>query len=274
MKDFIDLTVDSDEDKARPPLKKRKKTSNDFNFIQWVEEKDEKGYYDPREVEGPNGLKIKRALDGSARITMPDGGSWIDFFKIDTETADEYLREFDDDKHFEPYGRPKVMFGNPTPRDQAFYYQGSNLGEYKFSNKKFKGNKDLPRSLRKFWEDMEDNYGDLHFGVMNRYKDNRDSISAHADDEKEIVSGSAIPSLSLGATRMFVVEPNDKYKGKIILPNRGKLNIYLRHGDVLVMGGNFQSVYKHSVPKSDDGDVSKRINVTLRKFKEEPEKKK
>jgi len=39
------------------------------------------------------------------------------------------------------------------------------------------------------------------------------------------------------------------------------------------MGGNFQSVYKHSVPKSDDGD-GKRINVTLRKFKDEVEKKK
>jgi alkylated DNA repair dioxygenase AlkB len=266
MKDFIDLTVDSDEDNARPPPKKRKKTTSDsFNFIQWVEGKD---------VEGPNGLGIRRMPDGSATITMPDGGSWIDFFKFDKVTADDILREFDDDKHYTAVGRPK-SFGNPTPRDQAFYYQGSKvLGEYGFSGRTFQGSNRLPPSLQMFWGDMERGYGDLHFGVVNRYKGSRDSISAHADDETEIVSGSAIPSLSLGATRMFVVEPNDAYKGKIILPNKGKLNIYLRHGDVLVMGGNFQSVYKHSVPKEKSDDVGKRINVTLRKFKGEAEKKK
>ncbi len=264
---FIDLTVDSDEDSARPPPKKRKKTTSvSFDFTQWVEGKD---------VEGPDGLSIRRMKDGSATITMPDGGSWIDFFTIDKDTADDYLREFDDDEHFKAVGRPRVMFGNPTPRDQAFYYQGSKvLGEYGFSGKTFKGSNQLPPSLQMFWGDMERGYGDLHFGVMNRYKGSRDSITAHADDETEIVSGSAIPSLSLGATRKFVVEPNDAYKGKINLPNRGKLNIYLRHGDVLVMGGNFQSVYRHSVPKSDDGDGSNRINVTLRKFKDEVEKKK
>jgi alkylated DNA repair dioxygenase AlkB len=109
---------------------------------------------------------------------------------------------------------------------------------------------------------------------MNRYIDNMDSIRAHADNEQEIYSGSAIPSLSLGATRMFVVEPNKQYKGQISLPNKGKLNIHLRHGDVIVMGGNFQNVYEHSIPKNLDtsAPTGRRINVTIRKFKDELKK--
>jgi alkylated DNA repair dioxygenase AlkB len=277
--DYIDLTVSSDDDSKRPS-KKPKKAKDDkakddeFDVIKWAEEKDEKGYKIPFE-NGPNGLKIRRTLNG-ARIIMPDGESWIDFHQIDQKTADEYLYEFDNDTHYAAVGRPLVFGKNKTPRDQAFYYQGSKPDQiYRFSGRKFKGNNVLPPGLSKFWTEMEDSYGDLHFAVMNRYMNNMDSISAHADDEEEIYSGSAIPSLSLGATRMFVVEPNEQYKGRITLPNKGKLNIHLRHGDVIVMGGNFQKVYKHSIPKNLNAGApsGKRINVTIRKFKDELKKK-
>jgi alkylated DNA repair dioxygenase AlkB len=274
--DYIDLTVSSDDDSKRPskkPKKTKKAKDDEFDVIKWVEEKDEKGYKIPWE-DGPNGLKIRRALNG-ARIIMPDGGSWIDFYQIDKETADEYLYEFDNDTHYVEVGRPTVFGRNKTPRDQAFYYQGSKPDQvYKFSGRKFKGNKVLPAGLSKFWTEMEDSYGDFHFAVMNRYMNNMDSIRAHADNEQEIYSGSAIPSLSLGATRMFVVEPNKQYKGQISLPNKGKLNIHLRHGDVIVMGGNFQNVYEHSIPKNLDASAptGRRINVTIRKFKDELKK--
>lgn len=247
-----------------------KRKRSDFDFTAWVEGA-------PYGLSsGPDGLSIRKALDGSARIIMPDKDSWMDFYRIDSETADEMLAEFDDDAHYAEYGginRPSVMMGYKTPRDQAFFYKGSrSTATYRFGNKTFKGSTKLPSRLTRFWGDMEDNYGDLHFGVMNRYLNNKDSISAHADDEKEIVSGSAIPSLSLGETRTFVVEPNTEWKSKLTLPNNGKLNINLRHGDVIVMGGNFQRVYKHGVPKSKVENDNTRINVTLRQFVGEDKK--
>lgn len=247
-----------------------KRKQSDFDFTTWVKEA-------PYGESSSDGLTIRKALYG-ARITMPDKESWMDFYTSDRETADEMLGEFDDDTHFSEYGgtnRPQVMFGNKTPRDQAFFYKGSkSAATYRFGNKVFKGKTDLPERLSKFWEDMEDSYGDLHFGVMNRYLNNKDSISAHADDEKEIVSGSAIPSLSLGETRTFVVEPNAEWKKKKMdFPNNGKLKINLQHGDVIVMGGNFQRVYLHSIPKGKEENNNTRINVTLRQFKDETEKK-
>ena len=251
-------------------MSKRKRS--DFDFTVWVQ----KAPYGLSE--GPDGLDIRKALDGSARILMPDGESWMDFYTIEEKTADDMFAEFNDDAHFRKYGgenRPKFM-QYPIPRDQAFFYTGSkSAATYRFGSKTFEGSRNLPSRLTRFWEDMEENYGDLHFGVMNRYLNNKDSISKHADDEKEIVSGSAIPSLSLGETRTFVVEPNKQWKKKgISLPNNGKLKINLRHGDVIVMGGNFQSVYEHSVPKSDEENNNRRINVTLRQFKDEPKKSK
>ena len=247
----------------------RKRKTSGFDFTTWVEE----APYG--RSDGPDGLTIRK-IKTVARIIMPDKDSWMDFYTIDRKTADEMFVEFDDDAHFSEYGgtnRPQVMFGHKTPRDQAFSYKGSKpTTTYSFGGKTFKGSSNLPPRLTRFWEDMEDNYGDLHFGVMNRYLSNRDSISAHADNEKEIVSGSAIPSLSLGETRTFVVEPNAEWKKKITLPNNGKLNINLRHGDVIVMGGNFQRVYKHSVPKSKEENNNTRINVTLRQFTDEPRK--
>ena len=247
----------------------KKRKQSDFDFTAWVEEA-------PYGLSSePDGLAIRKALDGSARIFMPDKESWMDFYTIPVETADEMFEEFDDDAHFAEYGgtnRPKFMM-HKTPRDQAFFYRGSkSAATYRFGSKTYKSSSNLPSRLTRFWENMEENYGDLHFGVMNRYLNNNDSISAHADDEKEIVSGSAIPSLSLGETRTFVVEPNAEWKKKITLPNNGKLNINLRHGDVIVMGGNFQRVYKHSVPKSKEENNNTRINVTLRQFTDEPRK--
>lgn len=248
----------------------RKRKKSDFDFTAWVEG----ASYGLSS--GPDGLAIRKALDGSARIIMPDKDSWIDFYKIDRESADEMMRDFNNDAHYAEYGgtnRPPAMMGHKTPRDQAFFYRGSKpTVTYRFGNKTFRGSTKLPSKLTRFWDDMEDNYGDLHFGVMNRYLGNRDSISSHADDEKEIVSGSAIPSLSLGETRTFVVEINKEWKGKITLPNNGRLNINLRHGDVLVMGGNFQHVYRHGVPKSEVENNNTRINVTLRQFNNEDKK--
>jgi len=41
----------------------------------------------------------------------------------------------------------------------------------------------------------------------NRYRDGRDSMGMHADDERELGSAPVVATLSLGATRRFVIAP-------------------------------------------------------------------
>ena len=96
--------------------------------------------------------------------------------------------------------------------------------------------------------------------LVNRYKNGDDSISLHADDEPEIDQKAPIVSVSLGATRTFVIQKKHKPEGekrymKAILP--------LTHGDLLVMLPGMQRDHLHSLPK-DSTVLEQRINLTFR----------
>ena len=91
--------------------------------------------------------------------------------------------------------------------------------------------------------------------VCNRYRDGRDHMAVHADNEPELGREPVIAALSLGATRDFRLELKRKRSVKRTLT--------LRHGSLLVMGGALQHQWRHSVPKM-GAEVGERINVTFR----------
>ncbi len=92
--------------------------------------------------------------------------------------------------------------------------------------------------------------------LANRYRDGRDSMGWHADDEPELGRDPVIASLSLGATRLFKLRP----KGK---KNREGLDIPLPAGSLLLMAGALQHHWQHSLPKT-RRPVGERINLTFR----------
>ena len=93
--------------------------------------------------------------------------------------------------------------------------------------------------------------------VLNRYRDGRDHMSAHADNEPELGKDPLIAALSLGVPRRFMLRhKNKKFKG-------GKKKIVLHHGSLLVMGGDIQHRWRHSVPAT-GGPTGERINLTVR----------
>jgi alkylated DNA repair dioxygenase AlkB len=92
--------------------------------------------------------------------------------------------------------------------------------------------------------------------LANLYRDGRDSMGCHADDEKELGVNPVIASLSLGEERLFKMHPKK---------SKQTLNINLKHGDLLVMGGTCQRHWLHSVPKTKSVKTS-RINLTFRKI--------
>ena len=95
--------------------------------------------------------------------------------------------------------------------------------------------------------------------MLNRYRDEKDSVAWHADDEPELGDSPTIASVSFGASRKFQV----RYKNK-----RGKIfSIFLHHGDLMIMNPPTQAHYLHCAPKSSK-KVSERINLTFRKILE------
>lgn len=90
--------------------------------------------------------------------------------------------------------------------------------------------------------------------LVNAYRNGNDSMGWHADDEPELGKQPVIASISLGAERRFLVRP--KAGGPSSGFNSG-------HGSLLVMDGNSQVKWQHSVPKTKK-EVGLRINLTFR----------
>lgn len=90
----------------------------------------------------------------------------------------------------------------------------------------------------------------------NYYRDGRDSVAWHADDEAELGTHPLIASLSLGASRRFLIRKNEQ-------PQK-KLAFDLSHGSLLIMCGNTQRVCQHSLPKRKVAGA--RVNLTFRRI--------
>ena len=90
--------------------------------------------------------------------------------------------------------------------------------------------------------------------LLNFYRDGRDSIGFHADDEKELGKNPVVASISLGAVRKFVLKH---------VRSKETLTFHLAHGSLLVMAGTCQHHWHHGVPKTTQ-EVGERINLTFR----------
>jgi alkylated DNA repair dioxygenase AlkB len=94
--------------------------------------------------------------------------------------------------------------------------------------------------------------------LINRYKDGKQKINHHSDNEPELGSCPIIISVSLGASRTFEFKPIVATNGK-----RPPIHIQLDHGDVLIMAGPTQQQYTHALPE-DPNCHEERINITFR----------
>jgi alkylated DNA repair dioxygenase AlkB len=90
--------------------------------------------------------------------------------------------------------------------------------------------------------------------LVNYYRDGKDSVDWHADDEASLGFEPLIASVSVGAERIFQLRHNvSKEKVKINLP----------HGSLLLMGAGVQENWQHSVAKVKQLDEP-RVNFTFR----------
>ena len=97
---------------------------------------------------------------------------------------------------------------------------------------------------------------DFNSCLLNYYPSGEDGMGYHADDEKELGTQPIIASLSLGATRKFV------FKHK---KTQDKVELYLESGQLIVMHGDTQSFWKHSITKTKTVATG-RISLTFRQI--------
>lgn len=125
--------------------------------------------------------------------------------------------------------------------------------------------------LRELQGQVETNTGHSFNSLLcNLYRDEKDSVDWHSDDEPALGPRPVIASLSLGATRTFEMrkKPPPEEDGDYTYAERVK--IPLSHGTLLLMEGATQADWQHRVPK-EYHSREPRVNLTFRTIFPDPE---
>lgn len=147
------------------------------------------------------------------------------------------------------------LFGRELDSPRLSCWMGDPQARYRYSGSEFAPHPWHP-ALRELAERLQAELGETFNSVLaNRYRDGHDSMGWHSDDEPELGPQPVIASLSLGATRRFVL----KHRQNPAL----KAEWALDHGSLLVMAGATQRHYKHALPRT-TRPLGERINLTFR----------
>ena len=150
-----------------------------------------------------------------------------------------------------------MLFGRKIMQPRLTALFGNTNKTYTYSGLKMDPSP-FPPELDQIRKDCEKITGlDFNTCLANLYRDGRDSMGWHSDDEKELGENPVIASLSFGAERIFHLkskkDPTLKHK------------INLERGSLLVMKGKTQRFWKHQLPKTKK-KVGPRVNLTFRKL--------
>ncbi|GAB3395839.1 alpha-ketoglutarate-dependent dioxygenase AlkB family protein [Azotobacter armeniacus] len=172
---------------------------------------------------------------------------------VDGVTADRWLAALLEEI---PWEQPQVrLYGRlyPVPRQVAWY--GDADACYRYSGLT---HRPLPWTplLAEVRAAVEALVGQPLNGVLlNHYRDGRDSMGWHSDDEAELGRNPLIVSLSLGGARRFDL--------RRVGQSRIEHSLFLEHGSLLVMAGATQHDWQHQVAKTRKS-CAPRLNLTFR----------
>lgn len=187
-------------------------------------------------------------------IPLADGECYLREHFLSALRADRFFETIYQTAEWQ---QPRVnMFGKSvgSPRLAAWY--GNPDAVYTYSGLV---NTPLPwfATLQKLRSQVEAYTGARFNSVLlNLYRSGDDAMGWHADDESELAQDAAIASLSLGASRRFLMRHKRRQNGT-------RMNLTLHHGSLLVMLGETQRHWQHAVPRTRKA-VGARINLTFR----------
>jgi len=147
-----------------------------------------------------------------------------------------------------------IMFGKHLKTNRKVAWFGDQDYQYSYSNSIKKALK-WTTELISLKEIVELKTGEkFNSCLLNLYHNGNEGMGWHSDNEKELGEHPVIASLSLGAARKFLLKHNQ---------TKQKIAIILESGSLLLMKGETQEKWIHSLPKTKK--IQKpRINLTFR----------
>lgn len=186
---------------------------------------------------------------------MPGAELWFAPGWLAPEEADVLLVSLREEIHWETHRIH--LFGREVDSPRLSCWIGDEEAAYTYSGTRFQPHP-WPAALLPVRQRLANELdGAFNSVLANRYRDGRDCMGWHSDNEPELGPHPLIASLSLGATRRFVLKHRHD-------PSR-KLELELAHGSLLVMGGDTQQNYRHALPRT-ARPVGERINLTFRRI--------
>jgi len=152
------------------------------------------------------------------------------------------------------------IFGRDVvaPRLSAWY--GDPGASYAYSGLRLEPKPWLP-ALVEIRNRLEQTVGRPFNSVLaNFYRDGRDSMGWHSDDEPELGQAPTIASLSFGGTRRFLLRHRTRR-------DLDTLELLPGNGSLILMAGATQRAWKHAVPKT-ARPADPRLNLTFRMVRE------
>jgi len=147
-----------------------------------------------------------------------------------------------------------VIFGKAYKQPRLIAWYGEHAYSYSGSQLQPKPWTETLLMIKKM---VEERTGKTFNSVLvNYYRNNRDSMGFHSDDEEELGPQPVIVSLSLGVIRRFVLK--HRFRKDV-----ADVQILLESGRLLLMQGDTQANWKHGVPK-ETKPSGPRINLTFR----------
>jgi alkylated DNA repair dioxygenase AlkB len=147
------------------------------------------------------------------------------------------------------------IFGREVDSPRLSCWIGDADAVYRYSGTRFAPHPWTP-ALIELREYISSHCGECSNSVLaNLYRDGRDSMGWHSDDEPELGRDPAILSFSFGGVRRFRLRHRHD--------PRLRLELDLPSGSLLRMAGTTQRFYRHDLPKTARA-VPARINLTYR----------
>ncbi len=191
-------------------------------------------------------------LRAGAAFPVPDTLLVPDFLPADSAASllRAALGEFDwQQERFVMFGRrvtaPRlsVCFGEPGA---AYRYSGVERFAVPW-----------PETVRALAERVSAATGwQANFVLVNRYRNGRDHLGWHSDDERDLGPAPVVATVSVGAARTFRMSAEDRGS-----PNH---DVTLEDGSLFLMWGRSQRHYRHSVPRR-ARETGERLSFSFRR---------
>jgi alkylated DNA repair dioxygenase AlkB len=183
---------------------------------------------------------------------IPLSGGGLDYYPAYINEPEQLLTELRDQVEWQ---QPELqVYGRRHPSPRLVSFVGDPGISYHYSSFCHQANA-WPAALQELRRRIEIDTGyRFNCGLLNYYRDGRDCMGYHSDDEPALGSSPCVASVSLGEVRDFCLKPKTGGKAQ---------KIALASGSLLLMLPPTQEHWLHALParKTQSGG---RINITFR----------